>query len=425
MAFTVRRPQAIRLLMLVVPSAITLAALSVTAAVALSLQERTIRESTTERVLAVASSLAELREVRAMLASATDAGTDADLAGAAELAAATATLQPIAQLVEEAAGVYYVVITDDEGVRITHPLASERGVQVSTTNEPVLAGETFVGTETGASGPSLRAKVPVRDDDGQVVGMVAVGVLESSIAAQREEALGDLLPWAIGALVVATLASSVLTAAVERRFRRLDGLAAEHAQMRRTAAALREQAHEFGTRLHVIHGLVSRGDTREALAYIESVSPVGRVEHDDRGSGAGPVRDAAIHAVRAELLEMGAQPQFDIDLTTDVDDGVVSVVANLCRNAGEAGATRVRCTLREDGDRLIGAVEDDGPGVDPRIAGRIFTPGFSAKPDPSGWGRGVGLDLVRRTVTARGGTVEVGSSSLGGARFAFEMDRTP
>ena len=92
-------------------------------------------------------------------------------------------------------------------------------------------------------------------------------------------------------------------------------------------------------------------------------------------------------------------------------------------HAGEAGATRVRCVLRDDGGRLRGAVEDDGPGVDPRVAGRIFGQGFSTKPDTTGFGRGYGLDLVRRTVTSRGGTIEVGPSALGGARFAFEMER--
>lgn len=415
------RPRAVRLLLLVLPSVVTLTALSATAAVAVGLQERTIREATAERVLEVASSLSELTEVRETLSTTTDAGTAGDLADANDLADATAALQPIAELVGEAAGVYYVVITDDEGVRITHPVASERGVQVATTNAPVLAGETFIGTERGASGPSLRAKVPVRDEQGLVVGMVAVGVLESSIAADRDAALAALLPWAIGALVVGTLASSLLTAGVERRFRRADAVAIENAQMKRTTAALREQSHEFRTRLHVIHGLVSRGNREAALGYIEDIEPVRAADGDV--AAAGPVTEATIHAVRAELLELGAQAEFDVSLDRDLDEGVVSVVTNLCRNAGEAGAARVRCVLHDTDGRLVGAVEDDGPGVDPHAATRIFAQGFSSKADGSGFGRGFGLDTVRRTVTSRGGTIEVGASALGGARFAFEMER--
>lgn len=415
-----RRPRALRLVLLVLPSVVTLAALSATLAVAMTVQERTIRDATAERVIGVAESLADLADVRTTLATVTDAGTPADLADAADLAAATTALQPIAELVGESAGVYYVVITDDEGVRITHPLASERGVQVETTNSSVLRGETFVGTERGASGPSLRAKVPVRASDGTVVGMVAVGVLESSIAADRDAALAALLPWGIGALVAASFASSALTAMVERRFRRADAVAAENAQMRRTTVALREQAHEFDTRLHVIHGLVSRGDAGEALGYIEEVTPVRASGSPDGGE---PVAAATMHAVRAELLDLGAQAEFDVTLDRDLDDGAVSVVTNLCRNAGEAGARRVRCVLRDADGRLFGAVEDDGPGIDPNAAARIFAQGFTTKDDASGFGRGYGLDTVRRTVTSRGGTIEVGASALGGARFAFEMER--
>ncbi|SDG83475.1 ATP-binding protein [Microbacterium sp. 77mftsu3.1] len=415
-----RRPRALRLVLLVLPSVVTLAALSATLAVAMTVQERTIRDATAERVMGVAESLADLADVRTTLATVTDAGTPADLADAADLAAATTALQPIAELVGESAGVYYVVITDDEGVRITHPLASERGVQVETTNSSVLGGETFLGTERGASGPSLRAKVPVRASDGTVVGMVAVGVLESSIAADRDAALAALLPWGIGALIVASLASSALTAMVERRFRRADAVAAENAQMRRTTVALREQAHEFDTRLHVIHGLVSRGDAAEALGYIEEVTPVRTSGSPDGGE---PVAAATMHAVRAELLDLGAQAEFDVTLDRDLDDGAVSVVTNLCRNAGEAGARRVRCVLRDADGRLFGAVEDDGPGIDPNAAARIFAQGFTTKDDASGFGRGYGLDTVRRTVSSRGGTIEVGASALGGARFAFEMER--
>ncbi|MDD7929262.1 sensor histidine kinase [Microbacterium thalli] len=420
------RPSAVRLVMLVVPSLVTIGALSATAGVALALQERTIRTATTDRVLEVASSLAELPEVREAVAAARPAGTPDDLTDAAGLAPVTAVLQPIAELVGEAAGVYYVVITDDEGVRITHPLASERGVQVETANASVLAGETFVGTEVGASGPSLRAKVPVRDASGEPIGMVAVGVLESQIASELDEALSALRPWAIGALVIATLAGSVVTAVVERRFRRLDVIAAEHAQMRRTTAALREQSHEFRTRLHVIHGLVSRGQGPEALGYIEDIVPVRRAEGEFETSGDGraddrPIAAATMRAVQAELLDLGAQARFDLDLASDLDEGLVSVVTNLCRNAAEAGATVVSCALRTEGERVIGSVEDDGPGVDPSVAGRIFTPGFSSKHDASGFGRGLGLDVVRRIVTARGGSIEVGASTLGGARFTFDL----
>ena len=152
---TVRRPSVTRpgrIAVLALPSIIVLAATGVTTGVAAAVQEQSIRASVVDQVSGVASNLADLPEVRAAVASVVDTGAPGALADADGLASATASLQPIASLVEGASGVSYVVVTDDEGVRITHPDPSERGALVETTIAPVLAGERFVGTETGPSG---------------------------------------------------------------------------------------------------------------------------------------------------------------------------------------------------------------------------------------------------------------------------------
>lgn len=402
-----------RLAILLLPSLIVLVCVGLTASIAVAVQERSVRTATGERVQEVATTLARLSQVVEALRVADADGTSAGRERA------TSELQPLAEVVEHSAGVDFVVITDAAGIRITHPTASERGRQVSTDNTAVLAGEEFLGTEVGTLGETLRAKVPVRDGD-RVIGTLSVGILESHIANERDEALAQLLPWALGALLLGTLASSVLAAALERRFRRLDEAAREHERLRRTAAALREQSHEFNTRLHVIHGLVSHGDTREALVYIDGVAPVLTGEADESLPGQ-PLLRATVEALRAELGALGARLDTDIEVSDEIDEEVLLVIANLCRNAAEAGATAVRCALEQRGPWLLGSVEDDGPGVDPREAERIFASGYSSKPDPTGTGRGLGLDLVRRAVAARGGTIELGGSELGGARFSFDM----
>ncbi|MFT4232088.1 MAG: ATP-binding protein [Leucobacter sp.] len=417
------RPIAVRLAILLLPSLIVLISVGLTAAIAASVQERSIRDATGDRVREVATTLADLSQVREALERA-DTGSGGAPEGTAAAAArerATQELQPLADVIERASGVDFVVITDRAGLRVTHPTASERGRAVSTDNTAVLEGEEFLGTETGTLGATLRAKVPVRDEDDRVIGTLSVGILESRISADHAAALNQLLPWVLGALLLGTLASSLLAAALERRFRRLDEAAREHERLRRTAAALREQSHEFSTRLHVIHGLVSHGDTPEALAYIDSVAPVLTAETDETLAGQ-PLLRATVEALRAELGTLGAQLDTEVDVTDEVDRDLLLVIANLCRNAGEAGARRVRCSIVQTGDRMRGAVDDDGPGVDPREAERIFAPGYTSKTDSTGAGRGIGLDLARRAIAGRGGTIEVGRSEWGGARFAFEAE---
>ncbi|WP_240423966.1 sensor histidine kinase [Microbacterium halotolerans] len=398
-----------RLALVVLPSVIVLVCVGATTAVAMSVQRDSIRETTAERVSDVSSELAELDQIVQVLES------------AAEREQATAELQPIASIVERAAGVDYVVVMTTDSIRITHPVPDERGRPVSTDSGMVLSGESVLEMDTGTIGRTLRAKHPVLDAEGNVIGAISAGMLESRMADDVETALWQLLPWAAGALAAGLVASSAVAAAIRSRLRRHDAAARELEQVGRTAAALREQAHEFDTRLHVVRGLVAHGDTGEAVDYIDrstSVSTPVQVE----ASAGPPLLRATIEALRTELSAAGAALETAIDVTGEVDDAVMLVLANLCRNAGEAGAARVRCELHERDGRISGVVEDDGPGIGALQRVRMFARGYSSKPDITGTGRGIGLDMVRRTVAARRGTIEVSTSGLGGARFAFEME---
>lgn len=428
------QPRVMRFALLVIPGVLVIVCVVVTAAIAAAVQEKTIRETTTERVYGVASSLAELDQVRTVLERGRAEASDPVTRRSEGFADEVAGLQSLADLVEQAAGVDYVVVTDTSGIRLTHPQPQERGERVATDTSPLRSGVDFIGTATGPTGRTLRAKVPVEDDEGVITGMVAVGMLESRMTADLDESLRELIPWVAGALIAGTIASSLLSYTLHRRFRRADEAARELEAVTRTATALEEQAHEFHTRLHVIHGLVSHGDAPDALAYIADIAPV---QEDARSDGLGhqPLLRATVEALRAELSAMDVGLDFSADLDTEVDADVTLVLANLCRNAGEAGASHVVGSLAERDGVFIGRVDDDGPGIDPHHADRIFTRGYSSKQDDHLPGpqnrrlvmgtrrsqRGIGLSLVRRTVAARHGSVEVGRSEAGGASFRFEM----
>lgn len=426
--------RAMRFVLLVIPGVVVIVCVLVTAVIAASVQERSIRETTAERIYRVASSISELHQVGSVLERGRAEESDPERPRSEGFAAEVAELQSVADLVEQAAGVDYVVITDTSGIRLTHPRPEQRGVLVRTDTSPLRNGVDFIGTATGPTGRTLRAKVPVEDEAGAITGMVAVGMLESHITEDLDEALRELVPWAAGALILGTLASSLLSYSFHRRFRRADEAVRELDAVTRTATALQEQAHEFHTRLHVIHGLVSHGDAPDALAYIAGIAPMQADAHSD-GLSHQPLLRATVDALRAELSAMGVSLEFSADVDTEVDAAVTLVLANLCRNAGEAGASHVVGTLVERDGFFTGRVDDDGPGVDQHHADRIFTRGYSSKHEHrrrgrqsgrlalgNSWSRrGIGLSLVRRTVAIRQGSVEVGRSEAGGARFLFEM----
>ena len=107
-------------------------------------------------------------------------------------------------------------------------------------------------------------------------------------------------------------------------------------------------------------------------------------------------------------------------LTLDADaDLLAQAIINLLRNAAEAASSHSEAPKVElQVERLAGgevsiAVSDNGAGVPADIARDVFLPFFTTRAK----GTGVGLNLVRQIVVAHGGTVEVGASALGGARF--------
>ncbi len=91
------------------------------------------------------------------------------------------------------------------------------------------------------------------------------------------------------------------------------------------------------------------------------------------------------------------------------------VWTNLIDNA--VAAANARVTIRTHGsiEFLIVEVEDDGAGVPPEIAERVFDAFFTTK-EP-GEGTGLGLDIARRIVVRHHGDLRLKPSAGGGACF--------
>ncbi len=104
------------------------------------------------------------------------------------------------------------------------------------------------------------------------------------------------------------------------------------------------------------------------------------------------------------------------------------IAYNLIQNAIEVcpPGTKVHVRAEVAGDELEVRVSDCGPGVPAELRERIFEPFFSTKdPRMKTGGMGLGLALVRRTVTAAGGTITVGDADGGGGEFIVTLPLKP
>ncbi|UDY24612.1 ATP-binding protein [Nocardioides sp. Kera G14] len=114
-------------------------------------------------------------------------------------------VQRAAERVRRGTGALYVVVTDRRGVRYSHPNEDNVGELVSTSPDAALAGRDVALVERGTLGMSARGKVPLRTDDGRIVGEVSVGISMGAVNARTRQLLLVLGLVALGALAVGVL----------------------------------------------------------------------------------------------------------------------------------------------------------------------------------------------------------------------------
>ncbi|HZN55716.1 MAG TPA: ATP-binding protein [Candidatus Polarisedimenticolaceae bacterium] len=122
------------------------------------------------------------------------------------------------------------------------------------------------------------------------------------------------------------------------------------------------------------------------------------------------------------------QLELDRELPALVGDAheLEQVLINLITNAHQAmteaaspGAVTVRTF--HDATSIGVEVSDEGPGIPETARARLFDPFFTTK--PTGQGTGLGLWLVYNAVSAHGGSIDVGQTERGGARFRLAFRR--
>jgi signal transduction histidine kinase len=152
-------------------------------------------------------------------------------------------------------------------------------------------------------------------------------------------------------------------------------------------------------------GFSRRGAAKSAVRLEELIGEILRIQRVARGRA---VRFEETLRWRGEVEASGAK----------VEQILINLVSNAV-DAVPAGQGVVEVRLMEvDGDAVV-TVADNGPGIPPDLADRIFDPFISTKPE--GEGTGLGLAICRRLASSMGAELTAGNRPEGGAVFTLRI----
>ncbi len=176
----------------------------------------------------------------------------------------TSALQPEVERIREATGTDFIVVMAPDRTRFTHPDPTLIGQRFEGHIEQALAGETFTETYAGSLGPSIRAVAPV-ESDGQVVGLVSVGVTRERVGEQFAQGVPSML----GIAAIAVVIAAVGAALVSRRLRR-QTLGLDPDQLRRL------YEHHDAVLRSIGEGLIVFGRDRDGRVRVDVVNDEAR-----------------------------------------------------------------------------------------------------------------------------------------------------
>ncbi|MDN3609891.1 ATP-binding protein [Vibrio ostreicida] len=118
----------------------------------------------------------------------------------------------------ELIGAAFIVIGNQKGVRLIHPINDRIGgpMKGGDNTRALIQGEQYISFAQGSLGYSVRGKAPVVDAEGKIIGVVSVGYLIDKLHARVEPFLTFLIMMAL--LVVA--ANAIISSYVSRRFQK-------------------------------------------------------------------------------------------------------------------------------------------------------------------------------------------------------------
>lgn len=227
--------------------------------------------------------------------------------------------------------------------------------------------------------------------------LATMGEISSMLAHELNQPLAAISSYTAGALNVLERADK--------------GVAIEPTLLRRALEQARQQAQRAGQIIKSVHEFVKKSEPQRETVDIYNVVDGVR----------------ALIELQARKWYVALQIELPARLPPVSADRVMleQVLLNLTRNGVEAMADvapeqRVlRITASADAAQVAVSVIDNGHGIAPDVAERLFSPFFSTKAE----GMGMGLSICRTAIEFHGGTLTHAPNPGGGTVFTFSLPR--
>ncbi|BDY05644.1 ATP-binding protein [Ferrimonas sp. YFM] len=203
--------------------------------------------------------------------------------------------------------------------------------------------------------------------------------------------------------------------------------------------AMKDLAHSLKTRLAATNAIMEDANLNESQRQQEMLSQLGQmdqiIQYQLRRAVSGRqglTREQVsiaptLEQLTAMLDKVYREKQVQVVLQLQEEarfpgnqDDLMEMMGNLLENAYRFAISQVRVRASVEEGTLTIAVEDDGPGIEPKMREAVLERGVRA--DRRNPGQGIGLAVVHDIVLGYGGTMTIEESPLQGAAILLRFE---
>ncbi len=126
-------------------------------------------------------------------------------------------IQPVAEGIRKTTGADYVTVANTKGIRYSHPNPNYIGRHTATSNDAsIKKHHSVIYKGNGVSGAAIKAKTPIWNSNGEVIGVSSVGFLINNIEKQIFEYRTKIIKLSIIPLIVGVMGALLIARRVKK-----------------------------------------------------------------------------------------------------------------------------------------------------------------------------------------------------------------